>query len=203
MDASRSTDVIVVPVGTRFPVELKLPAGFRPEDATTWPSVDGRLEYVRGRLLFMPPCADTQLLVTGSVAGLLDRWLDQQPSFTFGTNEAGLLLGGEVRGADAAVWKRDALGPPTGRYVRVPPLLVVEVAGRDEDEAALREKARWYHDRGVRVVWVVLPDSREVLVLRPGSEVRCAPGARIPAHPDLPDLEPEVSAFFRRLGSGA
>src|SRR5438128_9527336 len=32
------------------------PEGFRPEEPASWPRIDGRLEWVGGRLLYMPPC---------------------------------------------------------------------------------------------------------------------------------------------------
>jgi Uma2 family endonuclease len=147
----------------------------------------------------MPPCGDTQQDVTGSVAGILDRWLDDHGEFTFGTKEAGVMLGEEVRGADAAVWLRSDVTPHTGGYRTVPPILAVEVAGQDEGEIALRAKAGWYLDRGVKVVWIVLPDPRQILVARPGGESRFREGERLPPHPDLPGLEPEVGHFFRRL----
>ena len=40
-----------------------------------------------------------------------------------GGNEAGILIDGEARGADAAVWLREALPPRTGRFRTVPPIL--------------------------------------------------------------------------------
>jgi hypothetical protein len=42
--------------------------------------------------------------VAGAVAGLLDRWVDEHPEFGFGANEAGMIQGGDVRGAQS--------GPP-------------------------------------------------------------------------------------------
>jgi len=128
------------------------------------------------------------------------RWARGHEGFVVGGNEAGLLFGPDVRGAEAAVWRREALGPLTGGYVRVPPLLAVEVGGRDEGERELRAKAAWYLARGVTVVWVVLPLPREVLVLTATGESRHRPGDRLPPHPALPDLEPAVDRFFRQLG---
>ena len=147
----------------------------------------------------MPPCGDTQQFVCISVAGLLDAWSQLHPEFAVGGNEAGMILGAEVRGADAAVWRRRDLPQRSGGYQRVPPVLAVEVAGLDEDEAELREKARWYLAHGVGVVWLVLPETREVIVIRPGAETRARRGERLPPHPDLPGLEPEVDRFFRQL----
>jgi hypothetical protein len=53
-------------------------------------------------------------------------------------------LGDDVRGADAAVWRRASFGPMGHHFAATPPLLAVEVSGRDEREPALRAKAQWY-----------------------------------------------------------
>lgn len=206
MDTGRDQyrEMISVPRATRFPVDLKPPPGFRPGDPATWPKVVGKLEYVGGRLIYMTPSGDIQQDVTGSVAGLLDRWLDEHPEYTFGTNEAGMMLGGEVRAADAAVWARKDLGPYSGGYRRVPPILAVEVAGAQDEETALLDKAAWYLEHGAKTVWLVLPGSREVLVLRPGTEPktevkRHGEHERLPPDAALPGLTPKVSRFFKRL----
>ena len=58
----------------RFPVELTPPHGFDPGRSETWPQVDGLLEYVEGRLLYMPPCGDVQSDVVSDVLRILLRW---------------------------------------------------------------------------------------------------------------------------------
>jgi Uma2 family endonuclease len=183
----------------RFPVELRVPEGFRLEAAETWPKVEGRVEYVGGRLLFMPPCGDVQQDVVSDLVHLLMRWRETHPDFVVGTNEAGLLLSGEVRGADAAVWARAALSQHTGGFRRVPPLLAVEVAGEDEGEAELTAKAAWYLERGVSTVWLVFPERREVWVSTPGGTSRHGTGETLPAAGGLPDLTPPVDGFFVQL----
>ena len=147
----------------------------------------------------MTPCGGIQGRVTGSVAGLLDEWVARKRAFVMETNEAGMLLGGEVRGADAAVWRRDDLGAASPGYPRVPPLLVVEVAGEDEGETDLRGKAEWYLKHGVATIWIVLPATREVLCIRTDSESRHGPGERVAQSPELPELAPGVDRFFRQL----
>src|SRR2546425_8209641 len=85
--------------------------------------------------------------------GRLPRPLEEErPDFFVGGNEAGMMFGKDVRGAEGAVWRRDAVLPLTARYIRVPPILAVEVGGREEGEPELREKAQWYLGRGVPVV---------------------------------------------------
>ena len=49
-----------LPGTVRYPVELVPPEGFDPARVETWPRIDGRLEWVEGRLLFMPPCGERQ-----------------------------------------------------------------------------------------------------------------------------------------------
>jgi Uma2 family endonuclease len=144
----------------------------------------------------MPPCADVQQDVAVDVVHVLRTWSDAHPSFVVGGNEAGMKLGTDIRAADAAVWLRSAVGPSVGRLRHAPPLLAVEVAGQDEDEAVLREKASWYLRQGVVVVWLVLPDSREVVVIRSSGESRHASSEQLPAEEQLPDLAPSVASFF-------
>jgi Uma2 family endonuclease len=184
--------------GIRFPIELR-PRGLRPGDPTSWPSAEGRLEYVNGKLLYMPPCADTQQYVAVDIVFVLRGWAQARPEFVVGANEAGMKLGADVRAADVAVWRRADVGAPVGRLQRVAPILAVEVAGTDEEEAVLREKASWYREHGIAVIWLVLPETREVLVLRAGSESRYACGERLPEAEELPGLSPEVAAFFAQL----
>lgn len=192
-------ETIPVPDSARFPIELRPPGGFRGDDPATWPDVEGRLEWVQGRLLYMPPCGDVQQVVAASAIGVLWTWARAHRDFVVGGNEAGMLLGDDVRGAEAGVWRREDRGPLTGGYVRVPPILAVEVAGREEGEPELRTKARWYLQRGVQLVWVILPKTREFVVLRADGEERYRPGDRIAARPMLPGLEPAVGDFFEQL----
>ncbi len=183
----------------RYPVAWRPPAGFVAEDLSTWPALDGRLELVEGRIHYMPPCGEEQQDVATDVTGILRDWVRGHASFVVGSNEAGMLLEGEVRAADAAVWKRADVGVTSGLR-RMPPILAVEIAGDDEDEETLRDKARWYFGHGTAVVWIVLPRERSVVVLwREGRDERCEAGGSLPVHPALPDLAPPVQELFWQL----
>jgi Uma2 family endonuclease len=201
--ASRYDEVISLPRAVRFPVEMIPPPHFDPERLETWPEVVGRLEYVDGRLLYMPPCGDFQQDTATDVVITLGEWVRRYPEFVLGTNEAGMRLGGATRAADAAVWRRADLGPYEGGLRRVPPILAVEIGGADEgdQENALRAKAEWYSSAGVTVVWIVLPRTQEVLVLTAEGETRLSNRKRIRAHPALPGLSPKVSDFFVQIRS--
>lgn len=194
-------EVLVLPRAVRFPVELLPPDGFEPEKLETWPRVAGRLEYVDGRLLFMPPCSDEQQDTVADVVIALGSWVRRHPEFVLGTNEAGMRLAGATRAADAALWLRTDVGAQTGRLRRHPPVLAVEVAGVDDPELELREKAAWYLSVGVSVVWLVLPATREVLVISAAGEQRFGVGARLPRQAALPELEVAVGDLFIQISS--
>ena len=194
-------ETIPVPRSVRFPVELTPPEGFDPARLETWPRVEGRLEWVAGRLLYMPPCGERQSWTVADLVFTLGTWVRSHPGFALGTNEPGILLRDDVRAADAAIWRRANARPARPGVARVPPLLAVEVAGRDEGEAVLREKARWYLDVGVGAVWILLPKEREVLAVTRAGESRHRMGERLPADPRLPDLAPAVDELFRQISA--
>ena len=183
-----------------FPAKLPIPTGFAAERPETWPRIAGRLEFVEGALWFMPPTGGYQQSTATDVTTELNLWRRQHPDFIVGSNEAGMLLGGEVRAADGAVWRRSDLGAdPSHRLPRVPPVLAVEIAGRDETIEILRSKARWYLEHGVQVVWIVDPATRTVVTITSRAEATFGSDDTVPEHPSLPDLSPNVEDFFRQL----
>lgn len=202
MDPLYYEETLPVPRAARLPIELWPPAGFEPDDPATWPQVEGRLEYVDGRLLYMPPCGEEQQVVVAQVVLVLAEWAETRAEFDVGTNEAGMKLGPDVRASDAALWLRpDPTQPRSRRFRRTPPWLAVEVAGGDEgdDEGALRAKASWYLRQGTRIVWIVLPASREVIVFRERGERRYGMGETIASDPELPGLQADVKRIFAKL----
>ena len=192
-------EVLQIPGAARFPIELEPPEGFDPERLETWPRVEGRLEHVEGRLLFMPPCGDVQQDTVTDLIIVLGSWVRSHKDFVLGTNEAGMRLRGATRAADAAIWRKADARHRTGGLRLAPPLLVAEVAGRYEPEPSLRDKAAWYLGAGVQVVWLVLPQTREVVVLTEQGESRLAAGERLTEHPALPDLRPSVEELFVQI----
>lgn len=197
-DDDRDPTVIELP-GVVFPVQLEIPAGFDPEDLRTWPAVEGRLEYVGGRLLYMPPTGGRQTQTVADVVVALGAWVRANPDYVLGTGEAGMKLGDDVRGADAAVWRASELSSATDQVARTAPVLAVEVAGRDDTEALLRDKARWYLDRGVAVVWILMPASREAIVVTGVGESRHAVTEPIAPAAELPGLTVTVADLFRQV----
>lgn len=100
-------EVVLKRTGVRFPLELR-PSGLVADDPSTWPSAEGRLELVEGRLLYRPPCADVQQDVAVDLVFALRSWSEHHQGFIVGGNEAGMKLGADIRAADAAVWSAEA-----------------------------------------------------------------------------------------------
>jgi len=199
--APRYDETLVLPRAVRFPVEMIPPEGFDAERLETWPDVPGRLEYMDGRLLYMLPCGDEQQDTVTEVVITLGAWVRAHPDHLLGTNEAGMRLAGATRAADAALWKRADVGAYTGGLRRVPPVLAVEVAGdaTGDAESALLDKASWYLRAGVKIVWVVLPESRTMLAVSSAGTMRLSAADRVPETPELPGLAPRVAELFVQL----
>ena len=197
--AERYAENITLPRAIRFPVELIPPEGFDAERPETWPPVAGRLEFVDGRLLYIPPCGQLQQYTVSDVVITLGAWVRAHREFLLGTNEAGMRLQGSTRAADAAVWRRGDVGQLRAGLLHVAPVLAVEVGGDDEDEAALRRKAEWYLAVGVEVAWLVLPQSREVVVITRDGSRRYRDPEVLDPHPSLPDLQPAVRDLFVQI----
>lgn len=184
-----------------FPLEVPPPPGFEPDRIETWPQTAGRFEYVDGRLLYMPPTGYEQQYTCADLAFVLRTWTETHPGFRVGGNEAGMLLDGTTRAADAGVWRASDPRPATGELQRVPPVLAAEVAGKYDTEAALTDKASWYLAHGVMVVWLIDPSSRTITVLTAHGEERYGSGQQLREQAVLPGLAPAVDAFFRQLSN--
>lgn len=195
-------ELVPVPrVAVSLPLPLPQPDGFDAARLETWPHVEGELEYVGGRLLYMPPSADFQQDTVADVVGVLKSWWHDHRDFVIATNEAGMHLGGETRAADAAVWRKSDLSGYVGGLRRAPPLLAIEVAGSYDTDDRLREKAAWYLAHGVLVVWLLFPVQRRAVVVTPTEEISLELGERIPVHSALPMLEPALAELFEQVSA--
>ena len=95
-------------------------------------------------------------VLTGSDAGV---WLERDPD--------------TVREPDIAYFSAERLPPGvriTG-YAEVPPDLVVEIVSPSDNPREVHDKVWMWLSYGVRLVWVVQPDTRTVDVHEPGRAV--------------------------------
>src|SRR5207247_8264253 len=117
MSSEPASETIRVPASVRFPVELEPPEGFRPEEPASWPRIDGRLEWVGGRLLYMPPRGAVQQGVSVGVVTILGQWGEEHPEFFVGGNEAVMILCKVDRCSAGVVRRRESMLPYSATYI--------------------------------------------------------------------------------------
>ena len=78
-----------------------------------------------------------------------------------------------VREPDIAYFSAERLPPDAivDGYAEIPPDLVVEVVSPSDSASAVSDKAIMWTAFGVRLVWVLWPDTRMIEVFRPGEPV--------------------------------
>src|SRR5262245_22230127 len=130
----------------------------------------------------------------------LERWLEQQqePRGSVLCGEAGVRLRRDpdtTVGVDVAYVPADvtALQTDETSLIEGVPLLIVEILSPNDTQEQIDEKVETYLGTGVRLVWVVDPHDRTVLIYRPGAEPEFVnirqelsgdpelPGFRVPA----------------------
>lgn len=131
-------------------------------------------ELVRGRVETMSPPPRHR---HGRLQALISHFLQEHVlARRLGTvtTESGLLVDDDpdtVRGPDVAFWSfaRLPADSEVETYPAVPADLCVEILSPGEQYGRLQRKIGDYLACGVRLVWVVDPESRTVTVYRPGS----------------------------------
>jgi Uma2 family endonuclease len=170
------------------------------------PADGSRQELVRGEVVTMPPPGfrhgRVQLLIGAALTTYADaNGLGQT------TVESGLQTEFDpdtVRGPDVAYWSKERMPlnqAPTG-YPEVAADLCVEVLSPSKRKAGINAKIREYFTRGVRVVWVVDPETRTVTIYRQPGEGRVVwEDSTLTADDVLPGFSCPVAQFFPQQSS--
>jgi Uma2 family endonuclease len=141
----------------------------RPENA------ERSFELVRGEVSEeMPRPGELHCVICSNVNFILGTYLRQVKRGRVLCNDPGILLEREpdtVRGPDVAYLssspKYAELNP---KWIEEIPVLTVEVLSPNDKPGRVMRKAKDYLKSGVKMVWVIDPEDREVAVWRPGAE---------------------------------
>ena len=135
-----------------------------------------RGELVRGEFIPKMPVGEEHGAIVGNLVGYL--WLSVRP------NRLGRIVASDsgvrvesnpdtVREPDIAFIssERRPRGTSVPGYTEIPPDLVVEVVSPSDRQPAINDKAKMWVDAGVRLVWVLWPETKMIEIHRPGGSV--------------------------------
>jgi len=135
----------------------------------------------QGEIIVMLPAGGYASFQNNAVASQLYVWAQKDGSGIAFDSSAGFLLpNGAMRSPDAA-WVplarlRELTQDEKQRFLPLCPDFVVEVASPSDSIASLREKMEEYRAAGVRLGWLIMPESRQVEVYTPtGIEIVTSP----------------------------
>jgi Uma2 family endonuclease len=146
------------------------------EDLMRLSSEGKRCELVKGELVEMAPTGGRHGRVSSRIDRRLGNFVEQHGLGEVFAAETGFRLARNpdtVRAPDVAFVARERLPSPdlpTG-YPELAPDLVVEVLSPSDTAVQVQAKVEDWLRAGVRLAWVVYPDTRSVVVYRSLSEV--------------------------------
>lgn len=162
---------------------------------------DRHLELIKGEVEEMPQPGERHGVVCGNAGGLLWNYTRQRRKGYLCTNDTGVILDREpdtVRGPDLALY---LLSKPYTelevRYSEILPDLAVEVLSPTDRWGKIIKKISLLLKRGVKMVWLLDPESRNVTVFLPDkAPMVFEEGQELTGFDLLPDFRCPVSEFF-------
>ena len=138
---------------------------------------DQPYELIEGEVFAMPPTGLSHGFVSRRVVSQLGDFADQHQLGDVVGAETGFQLSETtVRAADAAFISNEKLATVTDpeKFAPFAPDLAVEIVSPNESAYEIRQKVRAYLEAGTALVWVIYPDSREVIVHYPDGTAKTA-----------------------------
>lgn len=162
-----------------------------------------RYELVQGRLVRIPPTGYEHGRITARLTARLQQFIDQHPLGDVLGAETGFMLShkGEldtVLAPDLAFVSNQRVPKHRVGFARLAPDLVVEVVSPGQTRPQIEAKARLYLAAGVRLVWIVWPETRTADVWHEGTDesVRLGPEDALDAAEVLPGLSIPLPEIF-------
>lgn len=138
------------------------------EEFSRMPDPDGfQMELVRGEIVLMPLPKARHGILCSRLNRLLGNFVESGKLGWVASNDTGVILERDpdtMRGPDVAFWniKRQPKLPED--YFEIPPDIAVEVLSPGDRRKNVREKIKDYVKNGVKLIWLVDPDTRTVTV---------------------------------------
>jgi Uma2 family endonuclease len=130
-------------------------------------------ELVRGEIITWPLPGARHGVTCSRINCRLGNYVDDNHLGTTACNGTGFICErgpDTVRAPDISFWSRERLLEVPEGYIDIPPDLAVDVLSPHDKYARIEKKVQHCLNRGVRLVWVVDPQDRSVILFRPGKE---------------------------------
>jgi Uma2 family endonuclease len=159
------------------------------------------LELDKGEVVEMPRPGARHGVVCGNAGGILWNYTRQRRRGYVCAHDTGLLVEREpdtVRGPDVLLYlESKPYAELEIRYSEVLPDLAVEVLSPTDRWGAVTKKIGQLLERGVKMVWLIDPDARNISVYRPDKPPQVfEEGQELTGLDVLPDFRCPVSEFF-------
>jgi Uma2 family endonuclease len=168
-----------------------------------WPDEPGcRQELIRGEVVTMSLAGGRHGKVASKILRLVGNHVEAAQLGDTYAAETGFIVERDpdtVRGADFAFVGNERLARITNpvKYIPFGPDLAVEVLSPNDRDDEVEEKVRIWLAAGSLLVWIVDPESRTVVVHRPGAEPQTLQeDQEIDAGAVIPGFRCRVADFF-------
>jgi Uma2 family endonuclease len=163
---------------------------------------DLRIERTaKGEIIVMSPAGGYSGYQSGQVFQQLNAWAEKDKTgVAFDSSTGFRLPNGGMRAPDAAWVKLSRLKKLSRqdkeRFLPLCPDFVIEVASPTDTLSSLREKMKEYRQAGLRLGWLILPESAQVEVYTPRTMRVLARPATLTGDPVLPGFKLELAAVW-------
>ncbi len=132
---------------------------------------EGKVELVDGEVILMTPAGAEQGSINANLTVRLGSYILRRKLGYIFDAQTGFRPRKNMRAPDFAFISKERLGGklPKG-FLRIPPDLAVEVLAPNETVADYEDKVAEYLSWGVRLIWLVDPNTRTVTVVRSNGE---------------------------------
>jgi len=173
------------------------------------PENRGRVcELERGRIVEVSRPGKLHGLICANVVGILWNYAIGRKKGYVCSNDTGVIVGRDpdtVRGPDVLFFEdAESVGQVEEKYGETPPVLAALVLSPNDTHGTVMRRVLELVAFGTRLVWVLDPDARNVIVHYPGNRDRVAEESQeLTGNDILPDFRCRVADFFALPGKAS
>lgn len=157
-------------------------------------------ELIHGEVIEVSPAGGDSPIIAALITALLTPYILENKLGLLTNAEGGYYLEEDILVApDFAFysWEKHKLHVERDKYRPFAPDLAVEVVSPSDKSEAVDQKIKLYLENGVRLVWVIYPLTRTVMVFRPDAHPdRLSEKDTLSGEDVLPDLEITIADIF-------